>query len=71
MTLAHTFVVTRPSAISGTCLLGEGATRNAAIADAYGPKPWSPYVAKQIKSADIYPVNEVELEALREHVHQH
>lgn len=65
-----TFVVTRPSGISGTCLLGEGATRAAAIADAYGPKPYSPYVAKQIKSADIYEVEDAELEALREHVHQ-
>lgn len=65
-----TFVVTRPSGISGNSLLGEGATRAAAIADAFGPKPYSPYVAKLIKSSDIFEADEDQLQALRDHVHQ-
>ena len=64
-----TFVLTRPSAISGTCLLGEGQTKAEAIMDAYGPKPYHPSVSKLIKSSDIYEVDEEELESLREHVH--
>lgn len=35
------FVVVAPSAISlRTCLLGHGATKEEAMTDAFGPKPW-------------------------------
>jgi hypothetical protein len=35
------FVVLSPSAISlRTCLLGHGATKEEAMTDAFGPKPW-------------------------------
>ena len=57
---ATQWVVTKPSGVHfGVCLLGEGATRDAAIEDAYGPKQnWSPQTRKQIKSADIYETDE-------------
>lgn len=61
-----TFAVTLPSAISGTCVLGSGPTKDAALTDAYGPKPWSPWTKKSAKSADVIEVTEDELAALHE-----
>jgi hypothetical protein len=54
------WVVTSPSALSyRQCLLGEGATRKEAIADAYGPG------ARLPSHADCYQVTEDERDALR------
>jgi hypothetical protein len=69
-TPALPWVVTRPSAISGTCLIGEGATKQAAMAEAFGPKPWSSYAKGLVKRSDIYVVqSEDDLQSLRDHVH--
>jgi hypothetical protein len=35
------FAITKPSAISGTCVIGQGSTKAEAWGDAYGPKPWT------------------------------
>lgn len=57
------WVVVVPSAVSHRmCLLGEGASKAEAMADAYGPKPWP----KSAKHADCYPVSEGELINLKE-----
>ena len=55
------FAITKPSAISGTCILGEGTTQAAAWEDAYGPKPWSPFAKKSARTADCVEVTEDEL----------
>jgi hypothetical protein len=36
---------------SGACVLGEGATEASAWADAFGPKPWTPYQKRAAKAA--------------------
>lgn len=61
-----TFVILKPSAISGLCVLGEGATVAAAWTDAYGPKPWPPYTKKSAKGAWAKEVDETELADLHE-----
>jgi hypothetical protein len=43
------YIVKTESGISGTCNLGDGPTRSAAMIDAFGPKPWSPYTKKIAK----------------------
>ena len=59
------FVVTMPSAVSyRQCLLGQGATKAEAMADAFGPKPWP----KSARSADCYAVTDAEPDALRDGV---
>jgi hypothetical protein len=60
------FVITKPSGISGVCVLGTGPTKAAALTDAYGPKPWSDYTKKSAKSADIVELTEDEITALHE-----
>ena len=60
------FAITKPSAISGTCILGEGTTKAAAWEDAYGPKPWCPFAKKSARTADCVEVTEDELAALHE-----
>ena len=60
------FAILKPSAISGTCVLGEGATKEAAYADAFGPKPWSAFTKKSAKDADCFETTEDELAALHE-----
>tara|TARA_R110002126_G_scaffold5288_2_gene28073 strand:- start:1284 stop:1493 length:210 start_codon:yes stop_codon:yes gene_type:complete len=56
------FIVTLPSAISyRQCVLGEGETKEQAMADAFGPKPW-PKIARK---ADCYEVTRDELQAMR------
>ena len=62
------FIVTKPSGINilKTCLLGSGPTKAAAMVDAYGPKPWSPYTAKAAKSADVREVSDEEFERISE-----
>ena len=58
-----TFVILAPSARFGhsNCFLGEGATESAAWADAYGPKPWTPYAKRCAKRAWCEAVDEAEL----------
>jgi len=60
------FAIIKPSAISGTCVLGEGATANEAWADAYGPKPWSLYTKQSARWTDCVEITEDELAALHE-----
>lgn len=60
------FAITKPSAISGTCVLGQGATENEAWTDAYGPKPWSDFNKRSAKGANCVEVTEDELAALHE-----
>ena len=56
------FIIEKPSAISfRNCLLGQGETEKEAWEDAYGPKPWSPYVKKSAKGAWSREVTEEEL----------
>lgn len=58
-----TWVVLLPSAVSPRmCLLGEGASKAEAMADAFGPKPWP----RSAKNADCYPMSEGELLNLKE-----
>lgn len=45
------YIIKTVSGISGTCNLGDGATEKAAWEDAFGPKPWTPYVKKIAKRA--------------------
>ncbi len=60
------FVVTSPSAMSyRQCLLGHGATKAEALANAFGPKPWGPHSARSARSADCYEVTQNELEELQ------
>lgn len=61
-----TFAITKPSAISGTCILGTGSTKAAAWEDAYGPKPWSSFAKKSARTADCIEVTEDELADMRE-----
>lgn len=51
------WVVTAPSAyrMGHTCFLGRGATKQAAIADAFGPREaWGNNTRRSMKAADIY-----------------
>jgi hypothetical protein len=61
-----TFAITKPSAISGTCILGTGSTKSAAWEDAYGPKPWSSFAKKSASTANCIEVTEDELADMRE-----
>lgn len=60
------YVVTLPSAyrLGHQCLLGQGATKDEAMADAFGPKPWP----KSARNADCYAVTEDEAQAMREDI---
>jgi hypothetical protein len=63
---AKVWVVTAPSAIHmGVCFLGRGATRAAAIADAYGPTP----NRKSMRIASIYETTADEADQLEEGVY--
>lgn len=56
------WVVTAPSAYRfRNCLLGQGATKTEAMADAYGPKPWP----KSARYADCFEMTFDELEQLK------
>lgn len=57
------YVVTLPSAVSlRQCLLGSGATKQEAMTDAFGPKPWP----KCARDADCYATTEDALQEMRE-----
>lgn len=55
------FIIKKVSGISGTCTLGEGATKAQAWEDAFGPKPWTPYVKRSAKDAWVEEVKEEEV----------
>lgn len=57
VTVEKTWIVTAPSAyrIGHTCFLGRGATKAAAIADAFGPREaWGNATRRSMKAADVY-----------------
>lgn len=60
------FAILKPSAISGTCVLGQGDTANEAWLDAYGPKPWSSYSKMSAKDAFLVEVTQDELDTMHE-----
>lgn len=47
------------------CILGSGSSRNAALENAYGPKPWTPYVKRSMKDADVQMLEVTAAEAER------
>ena len=61
------FIVTKPSGIypERQCVLGEGPTKAQALENAYGPKPWTPYLRRSASLADVREVTEDELDALK------
>jgi hypothetical protein len=65
-TVSRVWVVTAPSAVHmGVCFLGRGATKNEAIADAYGPN-WQRHsrTRQNVRHADIYETTVAEADAL-------
>lgn len=60
------FAITKPSGISGTCVLGQGETAKEAWEDAYGPKPWTSYQKMSAKGADCVELTQRELDDLHE-----
>lgn len=57
------WIVTTPSAYRANhvCFLGKGASKQAALEDAYGPREdWSKSTKAAIKCADVYEVSEDE-----------
>jgi hypothetical protein len=49
------FIVEKQSGVDiwRVCILGSGVSAKAALEDAYGPKPWSPYIKKSAKNAIV------------------
>jgi hypothetical protein len=61
------FIVSKPSGIhAGSCILGTGDTKESALVDAFGPKPWPPGVKRSASSACV---REVSLEEFEEIVY--
>lgn len=60
------FVILIPSGISGFCVLGEGQTEKLAWEDAYGPKPWDEFAARNAKKASCREMTDDELEEFKE-----
>jgi hypothetical protein len=59
------FVVSKQSGIhAGSCILGSGDTKDEALIDAYGPKPWTPYQKRSMRDARIREVTSEEFESL-------
>lgn len=61
------WVVTAPSAYRSmhTCFLGRGATKQAALEDAYGPKSdWGNNTRKSMRIADVYETDEATADEL-------
>ena len=46
-----------------TCILGSGETEKEAWQDAYGPKPWTPYIRKCARKAWARELSEADYEA--------
>ena len=55
------FIITKPTAISGVCIIGEGSSAKEAWEDAYGPKPWAAHSKKSARNADLSEVTRQEL----------
>jgi hypothetical protein len=53
------YIITKESAISGTCNIGDGPTPAAAWVDAFGPKPWDEFAKRAAKNAWV---REVEMD---------
>jgi hypothetical protein len=65
MTTTIKFIVSKPSGVhAGSCILGVGNTKAEALTDAYGPKPWTPYVKRSAASACVRAVTLEEFEEL-------
>ena len=63
-TAATKFIVSKLSGIhAGSCIIGTGDTKQKALEDAYGPKPWSSYAKKSMRDACV---REVSLEEYEE-----
>lgn len=62
------FIVSKLSGVhAGSCIIGTGDTKEAALIDAYGPKPWGPYAKKSMRDACVREVTEEEFEELVYH----
>jgi hypothetical protein len=62
------FIVSKLSGIhAGSCILGTGDSKEAALIDAYGPKPWSPYAKKSMRDACVREVSLEEFEDIVYH----
>jgi hypothetical protein len=60
------FIIETPSgARAGNCLIGSGNTEKEAWLDAYGPKPWTPYVKRCARQAWAREVTLEEFEQLQ------
>jgi hypothetical protein len=60
------FLVSVPSAVHlGRCIIGTGPTRELALEDAFGPRPWPAAVRKQARRAHVeersYPADRPQL----------
>jgi hypothetical protein len=63
----NVWVVTAPSAyrMAHTCFLGRGATKEAAMLDAFGPREaWGNATRRSIRNADIYETTVAEADEL-------
>lgn len=59
------FIVSKQSGIhAGSCIIGSGDTKEKALIDAYGPKPWSTYSKKSMRDACVREVSMEEFEEL-------
>jgi hypothetical protein len=68
MTNTTKYIVSKPSGVhAGSCILGTGDSKAEALADAYGPKPWSPYTKRSAASACVREVSLEEFEELVYH----
>jgi hypothetical protein len=57
------YIVSKQSAVHiGSCILGSGDTKEKALEDAYGPKPWSTYAKKSMRDACVREVSLEEYE---------
>jgi hypothetical protein len=59
------FIISKQSGVhAGSCILGGGKTKEEALIDAYGPKPWTEYNKKSMRSACVREVSYEEYEKL-------
>jgi hypothetical protein len=64
-TTSTKFIVSKFSGIhAGSCIIGTGDTKQQALEDAYGPKPWSPYAKKSMRDACVREVSMEEYEEI-------
>lgn len=59
------YIVSKQSGVhAGSCILGSGDTREAALVDAFGPRPWTQYQKKSARDACVREVDDAEFEKL-------